>query len=267
MHRHFLFLAATLISFYSLARVEMTLPNSLSSKAIYHIKVKQLHEFSCGFNVAFNGCNVENMFGIAHYMSDFHHFRKACYDFAAAHKLKRKGSLGQSEMRLLADYLGMGKMVYPYFDRSNQLKFAFYQQVTVTFPMGTPKAEVELLKKRALERQYNEYVLDLQEEVNKAHSYPYVLHFACAIDVDRSNEGHFILVTLVKNQSGRALYVCDNINKRITESSDTCRCLKYLADLFSVSPRNSFKGPSFTEGWSSLRNVEWKIASEVSATP
>jgi hypothetical protein len=265
MHIYLFWFATILTTFSSCALVELPLPNSLSSKAIYHLKVKQLHEFSCGFNMLFNGCNIEKWFGFNNCMSDFQNFRKASYDFAAAHKKKRKGSLGQRDIRLLADYLGMKKVVYPYIDEQKQVKFSFSQEVRVTFWQGTPKAEIERMKQQALKKQYDEYVYNLQQEVDTASSYPYILHCACAVDVDPyEEEGHFVLVTLVKNESGRALYICDNMNKRIGESSDTQRCLSYLAGLFSVSPRNTFKYP-ISEGWVSLRNIEWKLASEVSA--
>lgn len=242
-------------------RSDLPLPQSLNSHAVYHIKVKQLHEFSCGYNALFNGCNVENWCGYSNRMNEFSRFRQACYDFTAAHDIRRKSSLNNKQIEQLARQLGMHRVVHLHIDAYNKVAPLLTKEVRITYAQGTTEAVIKRMLEAEMARQQTAHIQEVKTNLERATVFPYVVHFICIVQVDGTSHG--ILVTLIKNQTGTGLYIFDNMNKKISESSQIRRCIEYLVNTFTICPRQSYKGPLFPTSWPSLKNQSHSLASYV----
>lgn len=243
------------------ATSEIPMLPSLSGHAVYQIKVKQLHEFSCGYNALFNGCNVEQWCGYSNRMSEFSRFRQACYDFASVHNIRRKSSLDNKQIEQLASQLGMRTIIHFHIDTYNRVAPLITEEVRVTYTKGTSRAAIDRMLEAEMARQQVAHVQAVKNDLEKASVFPHIVHCMCIVQVDGTSHG--ILATIIKNQTGKGLYIFDNLNKKITESSQIRQCITHLINEFSISSSRTYKGPSFPSSWESLNGKDRSLASYV----
>lgn len=237
-------------------------PKSLDAYAVFHVKVKQLNEFSCGYNAIFNAANVQQWCGYANYMSDFSRFRQACFDFTSAHGLKRKAALNNKRIEDLARQMGIPSIAIFHLDERRAVAPLLSKEVYVTFRSGTPESEIRHLLENEYKRQQTAYVNSLKTDLGGSTSFPYIQHIVCIVYVNGVSHG--ILASVIKNSTGCGLYIFDNTNRLISEGSEIRKCIAFLIETFSVSARRSYTGPSFPTCWPSLRSQDHSLAAYVS---
>lgn len=232
------------------------LPRSIASKAVYYVKSQQLDDFSCSYNALFNACNIDYRSGLSNKFFDYRLFSGASLAYAKSHGLNPKGATStKSTDDLAVNYLGMknlcnlgfeGNKIIPFRDVHSQIWYS-----------GKPsKAEIKEMHNREYERQRNEFMDGIKKQLDAAAGLTRVMHFICTVhdasDRRDRNSGHAILVSLVQNSSGRALYIFDNMNGRIAENSDIMKFIHYLLAKYSISTDKQFKDLGLPSVWPTL---------------
>lgn len=219
----------------------LPLPEKFASLAIYHIETKKLDKFTCGLNTLYNACNIEDWCGIANAYANFEIFRDACIGF-----LKTKGKVPKDSLnhKLRAEIYAKhfeNQHIYRLQNQNGQMESSFPFKTAIS-------GQTELLGniKIRLETETTSYAL---------------IHFTPSFVTKRGRK-HAILITLVQNKTGRGLYIFDNCNDIIDDTSPLIPFLEFLSTTFNVSRRNQFVGPRLPHGWPTVRQQDDPCADE-----
>ena len=168
--------------------------------------------------------------------------------FITKRKLQPKGSTFNSHLDVLAhDHFGIQRFYALGFDESNQIGPLFNTPTEISYFGWPSRQEKDQLLKQAVRSRGLELMREIKDQLNNSHNGYALAHFVCNV---RGREGgHWILLSLVQNSSGRALYIFDNTNELVTERSQAKRYIDYLCETLSVSPRKQFKGPRLPDEW------------------
>ncbi len=243
-------MCSMLLSVFSLQAEFLELPRSFETKAIYHKKAYQLDEFSCGYNVLFNACNLERTCNLANRFSEYALFKKTCTSYILKNKLKPKDAVYNNQLSLLAeDYLGMQQLCVLGFE-GNQICPLFTTPTQITYFWSISQQEKEHRLKQAMIARGQELLASIKDRLDNDHSRYTMVHFVCNLRLAESK--HWILITLVQNRTGRALYIFDNANRKIEESSQSKRYIDFLVEQFGISPKKQFRGPQLPDIWRTI---------------
>lgn len=227
-----------------------SLPKSVNAGAVYYVKTQQLDDFSCSYNALFNACNVDKSCGISNGFSDYGPFSQVSMAYVKSHGLKPKGSASTNDTDELAvKYLKMKNTCNLGFDDKKIIPLLhWHAQITLTGRES--KAEQEKMFEREFDRQRQEFFEKIKQQFDSAGGLTRVMHFICTVQDGRT--GHAVLVSLVQNETGRGLYIFDNLNRKISENSQIMRYVHHLSTRYNVSSRDVFKGPQLPDRWPTL---------------
>lgn len=248
---YLLFLSA--VSFFTLQADFLDLPRSYSYKAVYHIKVRQLDEFCCGYNALFNACNFEKSSEIHQPYSDYASFKGLCMSYLSTQGLHPKSSVSNETLNILAgkEYLNLQPTCFLQFNKEKKVVPYIATPTEIVHDARLSKQEVKRMLNEAHGRREQEVLKKIQTRLATSNARCEVIHFICSIDVVKG-KGHAVLITLTQNRNGRALYIFDNLNAKIDERSQTKRFIDFLCSTFTISPRQTFKGPHLPNAWQTI---------------
>jgi hypothetical protein len=226
---------------------EISLPSTFSSRAVYYHPVEQLDRFSCGYNVLFNAANVEHICGFTNNMHEYSLFEQTVLSY-----LRTKGiAPKQASTNRITEHLAQRVLhLQPFYHlrfrdkKSGPVVPLFSYEISVEYPRGTPKHEVNRRLDKAFEEHEQEILARIQTYLASA-SKQVVVHFLCYLTSSQGNR-HGILMSLIQNTTGRGLYIFDNMNEKITAGSDASKFIEFLCTRFNVSSRHLFNGPNLS---------------------
>lgn len=232
----------------------LSLPGSVSSNAVFYVRTKQLREFSCGYNVLFNAANFEHRVGFTNGAHRYSIFRNQVMPY-----LRRNGWHPKAQSRnVMTEYLAQNRLnLQPFYhlhfdkDNPNRIVPILTGKTRIRYPSGTSQREIERKMGRAIARRYDKVITSIQNYLDIKDGQQAVVHFLCYVKSARGIR-HGVLLTLYQNSTGRGLYLFDNMNERVYQSSDVMYFIKYLIKIFNMSPKNTFKGPKLPYRWPHL---------------
>lgn len=225
-----------LSSFDILSVTYLPLPASLADKAVYHVKARQINGWSCGYNVLFNACNVEQFFAKSNKNHDYNEFAKVCLPYLKSINRNPKASSNNHVMEKLSKYLKLQKFSYFSFNKSKESAPLISGPVKIVFPGKTSKAKIKLLLDAAWKKRQQEYVSQLKKTLSDAKGNPAFVHIACHIS--STDGGHAVLASIVQDPAGkRALYIFDNMNILVKDGSQMKRHIDTLCSTFNIGSK------------------------------
>ena len=134
-------------------------------------------------------------------------------------------------------------------------------ETRISYPQGISKKEINQRMARAVAQRQEQVVNSIFKRLNARG--PVVIHFLCYVN-SLKGRPHCILLSLYHNETGRGLYLFDNLNEPLSKSSEVIRFIEYLSSTFLISPREDFVGPSLPHRWPHLDNADRGIERRVS---
>jgi hypothetical protein len=209
----------------------LPLPASLANKPVQYLRVKQLPNWSCGYNALYNACRIEQLIGLPNKHTESHYFNRVCQPYALTYDHGPMSSSSNVTLTALAPQLGLQKLTCLYIDNANTIR-PLGLSITCGFSYQDSPQTREHKKQKAIHARSQEYLNKLVQDFNTTPQ-PTCKHFICNIDTARGR--HWVLVSVTKNNKGeRQLYVCDNMNSPITAYSQMEKYLHYIYNLFNV---------------------------------
>lgn len=231
----------SLVVVSSIAADYLNVPSSLRTRAIFYKRSKQLRIFSCGYNVLFNAANFEHHCGFTNdaYKYDIFEKKVLSYLKTSGHDPQDSSYNDMTEV-LASSVLKLQPFYHLRKDRcgNGAIRLSMTRKTTGTYPQILTNGR------------WNEDAVfaGILRYVEK-HTYA-VVHFLCYVQGRSGNHG--ILVSLFQNESGRALYIFDNLNDAIYESDDITKFLTFLCITFSVSSMDEFENIQLPTWWPHL---------------
>jgi hypothetical protein len=249
---------------YSSRAVEnLPLPRSLSSKAVYYVKTKQLNEFSCGYNALFNAANFEFHCGFTNQVYRYEAFSQKIVPYLRSQGLDPKKASYSYDIEHLA---GEVLHLMPSFHlqkNKNMIELLLSGKTTVSFTEGTSRAEIDRLLQSALAKKRKQYIDFLKSYLEMEREA--VIHFICYVKTLKGDD-HIVLLSLHQNVSGRGLYLFDNINEQVTEVSDIRAFIEYLCVTFSISSSSHYRVPTLPTRWTFLDTPDYSDRTDSSVS-
>jgi len=219
---------------YSFTNKYLPLPASLADKPVQYLRVKQIPNWSCGYNALYNACCVEQFIGQPNKHTQLEYFNNICQPYTYNHNKKPMGSSSNRTLEALASQLNLQKLTCLAIENDHTIK-PLIRNVRFNYEFlhnDSPQIR-EYKADRALKAKLQGYLNKLAQDFNNAPQSS-CMHFICNIDTARGK--HWVLVSITKNSKGeRLLYVCDNMNSPITEHSQMKRYITYLHKLFNLN--------------------------------
>lgn len=239
-------IAATLVG-SSIAAELMQVPDSIGSHAVYYVRTKQLDAFSCGYNVLFNAANFETTLGFENSAHRYSVFEQYVMPYVREHNRNPRGDSTSEMMDHLSRLLNLQSFYTLVPHESSILGIApvWLGEISISFPIGSSEAEIQRRFDEKFMRIQDAQIRDIKTLL-RTEGYA-VVHFSCY--VDEFDDGHAILVSLHQNESGRGLFVFDNMNAPLRDSSQIMRYLEYLIYTFDISSDVQFEPPQLPERW------------------
>lgn len=252
MIRYFLqpLLLSFTLSFMPMRAEFLSLPQKFSHKAVFHIKAHQLNDFCCGYNALYNACNFEKLCELHQPFSEYAQFKKLCMNYAMPLNIDPKDAVSNATLDILAsdEFLNMQQVCNVHFNDMNQIVPFLTRDVVVTHDSRMSEREVKRLMRQERARCEQEEFRKIKNKLDSSTRRCEIVHFICFIDVVKET-GHAVLISLLHNKFGRALYIFDNVNAKIDERSETKLFIDFLCNTFAISSRTTFKGPRIPEAW------------------
>lgn len=254
----FYLLVSVLMCGFGLQAEMMQLPPSLANKAVFHMKAYQVNDFSCSYNALFNGCNMEKLCEFQNPYSDYAQFKSVCLQFIAQKNqrpdkeyfMDPKGGadttateeLGQLRLRM-QPIVSLG-----FWENNVNNSIVVLCTTEINFWGNPSKKERAEIWKKAQEKRTKECLSAHKARLAKSTKRCEIIHFICT--VKSRGVDHAILVSLVQNFSGRALYIFDNMNEKIGVNSQIMRYINFLCTTYEISTKNLFKALKIPDIWS-----------------
>ena len=227
----------------------LPLPQEYAQKAVFHVHVKQLDAFSCGYNVLFNAANFEHFCGFYNRNYEYQVFQSHVLPY-----LKAQGySPSKTSTNAITDHLSQKVLgLQPFYHlhiKGRTIVPLLVDKTRISFPSGTSEREVQRLLKNAVEGRQNDVIKSISYNLSQRTTA--IFHFLCYL-TSSNGVRHGILISLLQNSTGRALYIFDNLNEPLSKYSEAKRFVDYLSTQFNVSTVSVFVGPKLPEQWSHL---------------
>ncbi|MBA3953824.1 hypothetical protein H0X48_00685 [Candidatus Dependentiae bacterium] len=213
----------------SVGAEQLSLPQSLASKPIVHLKVRQLDNWSCGYNALYNACLAEQRAGLNNSSSILSHFELLCSSYLRSKRANPQEASSNTTLTDLADKLKLENLCCLYLDKHNTVEPFFDTPTSITFKYGLSQRE----KDQLMEKTKKQRGVTLFKELKQKFIAQKLccMHFICNVQEDSIK--HWVLVSLVKKSpSDVMLYICDNMNRKITERSQIKKYIDYLYNFF-----------------------------------
>ena len=258
---HILVLSALVGTCFSLYSAEqLPIPRTFSSQAVYYCKTKQLELFSCGYNGLFNAANFEHSCGFNNDAHRYSIFKSRCLPYIQSQGYNPK----KTSRNKMTEYLAQNKLYlqpfyHLHFEHDNPQRVAplITGKTSISYPSGTSESEIQRKLDQAVDRRYDAVIKGIQSYLNEYKGRTVVVHFLCYL-ISSKGVCHGVLVSLCQNATGRGLYLFDNMNELVYDTSDISYFLKYLCKTFSISSKSTFKGPTLPHRWPHLDTGEKK---------
>ncbi len=246
-------IAAILVASSAFAEY-IRVPESVRSHAVHYIRTKQLDKFSCGYNVLFNAANFETTLGFENPAHKYPVFEQRIIPYLQQKGFHPRGGTTNETIGLLAKKITLQPLYNLGSDDISLLGIApmISGTVSISYTKGCPEREIQRRLDDAFRAKQDTQIHQVKEYL-RTHDYA-VVHFSCF--VDDFDEGHAILVSLHQNESGRGLFVFDNINATMKESSQIMRYIEYLIYTFDISGYYTFSSPQLPNRWLHLDSNE-----------
>ena len=193
---------------------------------------------------------MDKVYGVANPYCDYRLFTQTSKAYVKSHRLNPKASVSTRTIEDLAlKHLKM-KNICNLALEDHKIMPLMRLHAEIKVHGHETKAERQRMFKREFEKQQEGFIKDLKNRFDNAVGLTRVMHFIC--HVQSRGSGHAILVSVVQNSTGRALYIFDNMNQKIGEYSDIMKYIRYLGEYFEVSSASNFKGPHLPTRWPSL---------------
>ncbi len=233
-------LPCLLVVFSSSAKY-FSVPKSLRNKAVYYKRSKQLDVFSCGYNVLFNAANFEHHCGFSNKAHRYTIFKKQVVPYVRGRGHSTQGS-SYNEM---TEYLAYKRLkLQPFY----HLAFKSFRPNGIGFSM-TNKTHHTYPQAYSDRRSRHDGIITGIKRYLAINDHA-VVHFLLYVNV--GSEAHGILATIYKNESGRGLYLFDNLNSTMRERDDSTVLVKYICKEFNISSKDTFEGPVLPNFWPHL---------------
>ncbi len=237
-----------LLTFFSVQAEFLPLPRIYDSKAIFYVRAYQLDDFCCGYNALYNACNLERLYDFPNQLSDYSLFQGTCMRYLQREGIHPLSAVTNKTLEWLAkNYLHMQPIYHLMINKQNHIEPLFTTSTRVTFIEGTSRSQVDRMLDSAHRKRGEELIKNMKQEFAQKPGHCKMAHFICAIKVDGT--GHWILMTLIYNRTGKALFIFDNMNLKIAETSQARRYIDFIIQHFGVSSKMHFKGPLMPECW------------------
>lgn len=228
----------SLIIVSSLSAEYLSIPHSLRCNAIFYERSKQLSAFSCGYNVLFNAANFEHYCGFENDAHRYDTFKNKVMPYVRKRRCNPKGSSTNAMTEYLAtNALNLQPFYHLHFDRrrAGGIGLSLTKNTHMTYPQISSKG-----------RWHEDAIFSGINRYLATHTCA-VVHFLCYVKA--RSENHGILVTIYQNEYGRGLYIFDNLNDPIYESTDITKFLKYLCKTFKISSKEEFEDIHLPMWW------------------
>ncbi len=227
------------------------LPPSLTSKAIYHVKAQEISEFCCAYNALYNACNLEELCGFPNCFSDYSLFSETCLSFLIPQRINPKDGAVPPTLNVIQQRLGLRNCCFLQLDICKNRAVEVLQFLdTVIIYEGREYHDMIRIKEINAIRAF---LAPLKKKFDESMKSSEIAHFICSFQMLLPTfERHAILLSLVQNQTGRGLYIFDNTNAKIEESSPAKWFVDFLCDTFAVSSQDQFRGPCLPAHWPSI---------------
>ncbi len=227
----------------------LKLPNSVRSHAVYYLNSKQLNKYSCGYNVLFNAANLEHSCGFLNPAHKYQVFDQRVMPYLRDFCIDPKSASSNEMVEYLAKQKLFLQPLFYLYCLENRVKPFISNTVSISYPVGTPQHEIDRRMAQEWRSRRNQEVQKVKQHLQDN---PYtVVHFACFVK-DQDAGHHAILISLHQNESGRGLFIFDNMNSTIYESSDITSFIQYLIDTYNISTYYSFDPPQLPHRWRHL---------------
>lgn len=224
---------------------KLSLPLIYTNKPIYYIKAHQLDKWSCGYNVLFNACNVEQHCGRINKGANFNHFSSICGTYLnSIYKESHKASTNNI-LDDLSQKLKLQDNCYLHLDSYNKIEPLLKGSVKIKYYGNPSQTEIDRLFKEAIIKRNQDRINEINKMLNNNKDKLYFVHFFC--HVEDTSGPHVLLISLIQNKNGRSLYIFDNLNAVITQYSQTMQYIDYIYSTFKVyinSDRNFINFPN-----------------------
>lgn len=235
----------------------LSLPRSLKSKAVYYVRTKQLDRFSCGYNALFNAANFEQHCGFDNDTHRYPVFERRCMPYINSQGLNPK----KTSYNKHTEYLAQNALkLQPFYhlridERRGAIAPILTGETRISYRSDTSKRDIKRKMRKAASRRRDRVIENIKRRLEDFSGYPVVVHFLCYVNSAKGGR-HAVLVSLYQNHTGRGLYLFDNLNERVSESSDITQFLKYLSRTFHVSSKETFDGYELPHRWPHLDRQE-----------
>ncbi len=235
------------LSFLSCCGQELPLPRKLASKAVHYMKTKQLDAFSCGYNCLFNAANFQQKCSFQNKAYKYETFEDKVLPYVQNKRLDPLQASTNTDIQHLARNILKLMPTYDLYrgKKTKQVEFLISESVRISYPAGSSQAEINRRMDAAVLQKQKGTIESIKKYLTK--NPVTVIHFICY--VKSQGVDHAVLVSLYQNATGRGLYLFDNMNAPVNESSDVVQYIEYLCKTFSVSSRASFVGPELPRRW------------------
>jgi hypothetical protein len=205
----------------------LPLPTSFSTMPVYYHKVQQLNNWSCGYNVLYNACKIEERYGHLNENATPSLFMKNC-----SVELRRRG-IHDTRAALRTDIAE---------SLASQLGLENFHTLLIKYNKVTPLiSSVEYCPaQQTAEQAYLErcctLIESLKEKINKpVDDKPIFIHFLCCVQSE--NVPHGTLISLVKKTDGEiAIHIADSLNDPIHENSEMQHMISSVCKEFDIKP-------------------------------
>lgn len=232
----------------------LPVPASLQHHAVYYVKTKQLDQFSCGYNVLFNAANFEESLGFANKHHTYPVFRDSILPYLQYEGFNPKAGSTNHIAEAFSQVLGLQPFYHLSYSEKNLYGVGplISDEIWVTCEEGTPQWRVGQLLDKAYQEKQDKQLSEIRKYL-RTNKYA-VVHFDCSVQIDGT--GHAILLSLHQNESGRGLFMFDNMNSSINNNSEITRFIEYLVYTFDISNKQQFNPPRLPDRWLHLDRRE-----------
>lgn len=251
----FIYILFLVFNFVCYSANIIELPKSLEGKSVYHIKSWQLNDWSCGYNVLFNACNLEKIFTKNNNSHDYDIFSKKVLEYLKIKNKNPKGSASNKMLDRLSEILGLEKYQFLVI-KDQKIKPIFSTSTKITFYHGTTQDQINALMQQAIEKREKDCIVDLKNYINKPKDLKF-LHLFCQIKDQSIN--HLVLMSVIENRNKiRSLFIFDNVNLLVKENSQLKKYIDFICAEFKISKidhKEYNKIKEFVPGkWSTVPN-------------
>lgn len=242
----------TVLAAHILTAYNLPLPSSLQHKPIHYEQVVQINDWSCGYNVLYNAARLEKRLGFNQKHADLNAFKAICAPYVSQCGTTPKCSSSNKMLDTLAGRLQLQPFSYLHVSKQRKVDYVSSKKVRVSYKCGASESEINRLFDEAFKKQTTQRMDHLKAHINAPQNKRAVVHFAGQVISRGTN--HVILLSVVKDGTQKAMYISDNMNATIKESSEAKIYIDYIAKEFGISDMKQIARSSLVSADAHMEN-------------